>query len=436
LLESARRETIVSESAEAPRGRRSAPERALLVGLARGREGQARLGSSLEELGLLARSAGAQVVGALEQARERPDPATLIGRGKVDEAARLAEAAGVDVVLFDDDLTPAQQRNLEAALGRKTVDRTQLILDIFAERARTREGRLQVELAQLEYVLPRLAGQGVLLSRLGGGIGTRGPGETKLETDRRRIRQRIQSVRREIEHVRRHRATRRKARRRSEWPLVSLVGYTNAGKSTLFSALTAAAAPASDRVFLTLDPLVRRLRLCPGGDVLLTDTVGFIRKLPHRLVAAFRATLEEVAGADLLLHVVDATASDRTLREAAVLSVLEEIGAASCPRLAVLNKVDRLPAGAAAHLAAEHGEAVPVSALSGEGLDALRGRMADRLRLQPRRVVLRFGRSEDARIAAVYAAGRVLTHETHPDHVRLVAELPERCLDRYRQHIA
>ena len=226
------------------------------------------------------------------------------------------------MVLFDEELSPAQQRNLEKAIERKTLDRTQLILDIFARRARTREGRLQVELAQLDYLLPRLAGRGVLLSRLGGGIGTRGPGETKLETDRRRIRQRIQSVRREIEHVRRERLTRREARARREAPVVALVGYTNAGKSTLFNALTRGGAAVSDQLFMTLDPLVRKVRLGPGRELMLVDTVGFVRKLPHSLVAAFRATLEEVVEADLLLHVVDAARTGIEEREAAVDAVL------------------------------------------------------------------------------------------------------------------
>ncbi|HWW92084.1 MAG TPA: GTPase HflX, partial [Vicinamibacteria bacterium] len=275
----------------------AAAERALLVGISAGGGTRVRTESSVEELGLLARSAGARVVGSLIQERKRHDPATLIGRGKVQDVVRLSEERDANLLLFNDELTPAQQRNLEQAVGRKTLDRTQLILDIFARRARTREGRLQVELAQLDYLLPRLTGRGVLLSRLGGGIGTRGPGETKLETDRRRIRQRIQAVRREIEKVGRERHTRREARQRGAVPVVALVGYTNAGKSTLFNALTRARAAVSDQLFLTLDPLVRRVRLGGGRGVLLVDTVGFIQKLPHSLVPAFRATLEEVVAA-------------------------------------------------------------------------------------------------------------------------------------------
>ncbi len=347
-------------------------ERAILVGVDwSGREG-APVEATLEELGLLATSAGATVVQTVCQTRERPDAATFVGRGKLDEIKALAAEHDVDLVLFDDELAPAQQRNVERALERKTLDRTQLILDIFARRARTREGRLQVELAQLDYMLPRLAGQGVLLSRLGGGIGTRGPGETKLETDKRRIRQRIQALKREIEHVRRTRGTRREGRHRAGAPVVALVGYTNAGKSTLFNALTHAGAAAADRLFMTLDPLVRRARLGPGRDVLLVDTVGFIQKLPHQLVAAFRATLEEVVEADLLLHVADAAAEDRDARAQAVHAVLSEIGAQERETLVVLNKADKLTPERAAALRGQFPEAVLVSAARGEGLDALR----------------------------------------------------------------
>ncbi|HEY7924621.1 MAG TPA: GTPase HflX, partial [Vicinamibacteria bacterium] len=328
-------------SAIASRTKGRPGERALLVGLAQGSRDRARSEASLDELAQLAASAGARVVGQELQERSRRDPATLIGRGKVGEVKARCALEKVELVLFDEELSPAQQRNLEKEIERKTLDRTQLILDIFARRARTREGRLQVELAQLDYLLPRLAGRGVLLSRLGGGIGTRGPGETKLETDRRRIRQRIQSVRREIEHVRRERLTRREARARREAPVVALVGYTNAGKSTLFNALTRGGAAVSDQLFMTLDPLVRKVRLGPGRELMLVDTVGFVRKLPHSLVAAFRATLEEVVEADLLLHVVDASSDGVEEREAAVNGVLEEIGAGERPSLLVLNKADR-----------------------------------------------------------------------------------------------
>jgi GTP-binding protein HflX len=328
-----------------------------------------------------------------------------------------------------------QQRNLEEATDRKVLDRTQLILDIFARRARTREGRLQVELAQLDYMLPRLAGKGIMLSRLGGGIGTRGPGETKLETDKRRIRQRMQAIKRDIERVKRTRETRQSARIRAEAPVVALVGYTNAGKSTLFSAMTLAATAASDQLFLTLDPLVRRARLGPGQDVLVVDTVGFIQKLPHQLVAAFRATLEEVIEADLLMHVMDASAEDMAEREAAVNEVLKEIGAAARPRIEVLNKVDQLGPERRSALQAARPEAVLLSARSGEGLDGLKEALSRRLDLTPRTVQLRFGASEARAIAGLYTVGRVLTHEVEGEDVRIEAEIPVRLVERYKERM-
>jgi GTP-binding protein HflX len=410
-------------------------ERALLVGLAVGGN-RPHTEATVAELGLLAESAGATVVGSVIQERQRRDPATLLGRGKVEAVAQLSHRSGADLVVFDDDLSPAQQRNVEKAVGAKTVDRTQLILDIFARRARTREGRLQVELAQLDYLLPRLTGAGVMLSRLGGGIGTRGPGETKLETDRRRIRQRIQAVRREIEHVRRERRTRREGRRQADAPVASLVGYTNAGKSTLFNSLTEASAAVSEQLFMTLDPLVRRARLGSGRDLLLVDTVGFIQKLPHQLVAAFRATLEEVVEADLLVHVADASAEDLAEREASVGRVLDEIGAAAKPTLHVLNKIDAVGEARRASLRAARPEAVLVSARTGEGLEGLRHALTARLGLQPRRVRLRFARAASRRIASAYAAGRVLEHEVVGEEVRLLVEMPSRAVDRFRNDLA
>jgi len=394
-----------------------------------------RVEAAVEELALLADSAGALVVGTVLQERKRRDPATLIGRGKVLEVAAMVVAKEADVVIFDDELSPAQQRNLEEELGVKTLDRTQLILDIFAKRARTREGRMQVELAQLDYMLPRLTGKGVMLSRLGGGIGTRGPGETKLETDRRRIRQRMQAIKREIEGVRRNRTTRRDARQRASAPIVALVGYTNAGKSTLFRALTGADTAVSSQLFMTLDPLIRKMRAGSGQDVLLVDTVGFIQKLPHALVAAFRATLEEVVEADLLLHVMDASADDVEQREEAVEAVLKEIGAAERPRIPVLNKADRIAPTRARALQEGRPESVVVSAQTGAGLDVLRDAVATRLELQPRAVRLRFKAADRRGIAGVYTAGRVVSHEVEDGHVTLDAELPERMVERYREHI-
>src|SRR5947207_4769029 len=286
-------------------------ERAALVGLIAGRARRLEAERSLEELASLAEAAGAEVVLRVMQERPKPDPSTFLGAGKIAALAASAAETNVDLVMFDNELTPAQLRQIEAAVGRKIVDRTQLILDIFARRARTREGKLQVELAQLKYLLPRLVGAGAALSRLGGGIGTRGPGETKLETDRRRIRTRIHSLNENIEQVRRRRSQLRERRHKASVPTVALVGYTNAGKTTLFNALTRAQAQASDALFVTLDPLVRQVQLPDSRELLVSDTVGFIDRLPHALVAAFRATLEEVANADLILHVIDAGAADR-----------------------------------------------------------------------------------------------------------------------------
>jgi GTP-binding protein HflX len=413
----------------------AASERVVVVGLAWGSRSRADAESSLAELAFLVESAGGVIVARILQERRRPDAATLIGEGKVEEVSGEAEAHAADLVVLDEDLTPAQQRNLERTLSRRVIDRTQLILDIFARRARTREGRLQVELAQLEYLLPRLAGHGIELSRLGGGIGTRGPGETQLETDRRRIRQRIQSMRREIEGVRRHRRMHREGRQRRAVPVVALVGYTSAGKSTLFNALTAARSAVAPQLFVTLDPLLRRCDLGVGCTTLLADTVGFIRKLPHSLVAAFRATLEEVAEADLLLHVSDASASDASRREAAVHAVLEEIGALHQPEILALNQIDKLSADRRAALATAHPSAVLVSARTGEGLDALRARLVERLDLGPRRVRLRFGRGDERGVARVYRHGRVVTHEIGEQVVEVVADVPGRLVSRFKENL-
>jgi GTPase len=329
---------------------------------------------SLAELAELARSAGAEVAGSLLQRSPRPDPATLIGAGKLEEARALVKGSGADCAIFDNDLHPTQLRNLEAALDLKVLDRTQLILDIFAKRAHTREGQLQVELAQLSYLLPRLGGKGTLLSRLGGGIGTRGPGEQKLEFDRRRIRARIRKLSEAIGHVRNARALHRERRKERRWQTAALVGYTNAGKSTLFNALTRAGVEASPRLFATLDPTVRALRLGAGRQVLLSDTVGFIRRLPPHLVASFRATLEELQDAALVVHVTDASHPERDEQDAAVASQLESIGVEAAPRLRVWNKIDLLSEGERGRLP-KGATGVSVSARTGEGLDELKGRL-------------------------------------------------------------
>src|SRR5438128_5270941 len=295
---------------------------------------------ALDELRELATSAGARIIDEVVQRRDRPDPATFIGKGKVEELREQVVVEGADLVIFDDELSPSQAKNLEEILDAKVVDRTGLILDIFARRARTKEGKLQVELAQLTYRLSRLAGYSAHLSRLGGGIGTRGPGETKLEMDRRQIRHRIATLKRDIEQIRKHRQLHRERRRRDRLPLVSLVGYTNAGKSTLFGARSKENTLVSSRLFSTLDTLIRRIQLGQNFPVLVSDTVGFIRKLPHQLVSAFRATLEEVVEADLILRVIDASDHDREEKEQVVLNVLQKIGAGNHPMLTVFNKMD------------------------------------------------------------------------------------------------
>src|SRR5436189_1346513 len=310
-------------------------ERAALVGLFNDSPRHLDPEHAPDELAGLASAAGADAVLRVQQERAKPDPATFLGKGKVTMLAAASSEARVDTVIFDNELSPAQLRNLEGALDRKVVDRTQLILDIFARRARTREGKLQVELAQLKYLMPRLVGSSDALSRQGGGIGTLGPGETKLETDRRRIRHRISILSKEIDTVRRRRSQLRERRHKSAVPTVALVGYTNAGKTTLFNRLTKSDAEASNALFVTLDPLVRRVDLPDRRELLLSDTVGFIDRLPHTLVAAFRATLEEVASADLLVHVIDASSPDRDRHIAAVQTVLAEVGADRVPSIEI-----------------------------------------------------------------------------------------------------
>ena len=345
-------------------------EVAVLVGLRTGRVPRWAAEDSLEELARLAESAGASPRHTILQERPAPDPRTLIGAGKVEELRALCRE-GVDLVIVDEDLSGTQQRNLERQVGCKVVDRAGLILDIFAQRAMTREGKLQVELAQLQYLLPRLTRQWTHLERLGGGIGTRGPGETQLESDRRRLRVRMARIRRDLRKVRCHRAVLRRPRQKVPIATVALVGYTNAGKSSLLNALTHARAHVADALFATLDPTVRKIQLPSGRQALLSDTVGFIRKLPPQLVQAFKATLEEVQEADALVHVIDAGHPQAGEQRAVVERVLEELGVAGKPVLAVHNKIDRLLPAAVAALAREEG-AVAASALTGQGLPLLR----------------------------------------------------------------
>jgi len=413
----------------------SAPrrERAALVGLVTASGRRIDADRSLDELAGLADAASADVVLRMLQERPKPDPATFIGGGKVTALAAACAEANVDAVIFDNELSPAQLRQLEEKLERKVVDRTQLILDIFARRARTREGKWQVELAQLKYMLPRLVGAGAALSRLGGGIGTRGPGETKLETDRRRIRVRIQTIQREIDQVRQRRSQLRERRQKQSVPTVALVGYTNAGKTTLFNRLTNERAVASDALFVTLDPLLRQVRLPDRRELLLSDTVGFIDRLPHALIAAFRATLEEVAEADLVLHVIDAASPEQERHVAAVRRVLEEVGAADVPILDVYNKADALTADERRRIGDRDPGAAVISARSGEGVDELVQMVASRVALDTRRITITFdsGTEFDRRqIARLYRVARVISHVATNGRVVIEADVPRRYIER------
>jgi len=360
-------------------------EKALLVGVGvKGARNTWSLDDSLAELAQLARTAGAEVVGTLTQRLDRPTAAYLLGKGKLEELTSLKRELGYDLVIFDEELSPAQQRNIEQALQVKVIDRTALILDIFANRARTHEGRLQVELAQHEYLLPRLAGRWPHLERLGGGIGTRGPGETQLESDRRIIEQRIQRLKKDIEEVRKQRAMYRRRRSRLGMPVVALVGYTNAGKSTLLNTLSNAEVFVEDKLFSTLDPVTRRLSLPNNQEVLLTDTVGFIQKLPPTLVAAFRATLEELNEADLLLHVVDITQKNAAEQSQTVDDLLDDLNLGAKPRIIAINKIDLLTEDSEVidRYSEQFGgdnEMVLISAIKGWGLDRMLQLIADSL---------------------------------------------------------
>ena len=388
--------------------------------------------ASLAELEELASSAGARVVGNVFQMRDAIDSATVIGRGKMEEVKIEAHLHKAPLVIFDRNLSPSQQRNLERGTDCRVIDRTQLILDIFSRHARSREGQLQVELAQLNYLLPRLAGSGKELSRLGGGIGTRGPGEQKLETDRRRIRDRVRKITNAIEAVRKQRSLRRETRQAVPLGAVALVGYTNAGKSTLFNALSKAGVLVSSKMFATLDPTVRAIRLPSNRRVLLSDTVGFIRDLPPGLIAAFRATLEEAQEAALILHVTDVSNPHHAEQDCEVEKILNELGLAQRPRVRVLNKIDRLIPEEISSLNGNH-DAVRVSGLTGAGLEEMLGRIDASMPVDPvLRVRFSLPLTDGRSIALVHALGRVIHSEVQASTMAIEAELPASVARRFK----
>jgi len=415
-------------------------ERVFLVGVelkSRNANGNGH-GDSLEELSELATSAGGEVVGDGVQKLAAPCASTFIGKGKADEFAEHCRRADVDTVIFDDELSPAQSRNLEKVFNCKILDRTSLILDIFAQRARTREGKLQIELAQLQHLLPRLTRFWGHLSRQKGGIGMRGgEGETQLETDRRRVQDRIARIIRELDVVRRQRSTQRQARQRNHWALASIVGYTNAGKSTLLNALTGANVLAEDKLFATLDPTTRRLRLPTNQNVLLTDTVGFIRKLPHGLVEAFKATLEEVAQADLLLHVVDVSHPEADEQIKAVDGVLTEIGAEGKPTLMVFNKVDKLNGNkdALPRLMERHPNAVAISASDGQGLPVLMAELGSQLRPIREFIELSIPHERPDLIARLHDVAQVVERRYTGKTAKLKARIPPHLHEEFAPYI-
>ena len=398
-------------------------ERAILAALRRPAQRRADVEESLEELAGLTTAAGATVGQRVIQERQAATPSLYFGSGKVEEMAEAVRESGANLFISDDPLSPIQERNLSEALGIKVIDRTALILDIFAQRARSAEGKLQVELAQLTYLLPRLVGQWTHLERLGGGIGTRGPGETQLESDRRVIRQRVQKLKRELEGVQAHRRLQRAGRRRSGVPVVALVGYTNAGKTTLLNRLTGSHLIAADQLFVTLDPAARLVERPARRPFVLTDTVGFIRKLPHELVAAFRATLEELTEADVLVHVVDASHPSHEEHMGAVDALLRELEVADRPTVLALNKIDRLDEAHAGAALAGHRAAVALSAATGAGVEALLDAIEKALPVSGA-VTLRIPHGDGAALALCYERGRVLSRADAAGHVTLEVELP------------
>lgn len=412
-------------------------ERAILIGMEWGRNDSLwTVDDSLEELKQLADTAGATVIKKFIQKRPKPDPAFFIGRGKVQELALYAQQENIDLCIFDDELSPAQQRNIESVMGIRILDRTALILDIFAQRARTNEGKLQVELAQLQYTLPRIMGKGLMLSRLGGGIGTRGPGETKLEVDRRRIRDRIAFIKDQIEKVKAVRSLHRSKRKKNNVFEVSLVGYTNAGKSTLLNTLTNSDIYAKDQLFATLDPTTRQLTLPNKQEIIITDTVGFIQRLPHQLIAAFRSTLEVVTEADLLVHVIDVSHELYKEQAAAVHEVLKEIGAETKPVITVYNKIDKLPPDSklADRLALEE-DTVCISAAKKLNLETLQQMIETHLKSKAVEVTLCIPYAETAKAAQLHETANVLEQEYTENGTVMKVILPVEDLEAYNEYI-
>lgn len=412
-----------------------ARERAFLVAVEHGRGALLSAGESLDELARLSETAGAAVVGRAVQAARRLSPGTLIGSGKIAEVAQRVQDEAATVVIFDEELSPAQQRNLEKAIGARVIDRTQLILDIFAQRATSQAGKLQVELAQLEYLLPRLTRQWSHLSRQAGGmVGTRGPGETQLEVDRRRVRERIARLKKRLAEVSRTRGLHRAGRHAVPYPIAALVGYTNCGKSTLMNALTDAGALVADQLFATLDPTVRVLRLPEGGEALLVDTVGFIHKLPHGFVDAFKSTLEEVRNADLLLHVIDGGDAHAAEQVTVVEQVLDELGAGALPRLTVFNKAD-LPPPPGGRVAVR-GPTCAVSARTGAGLPQLLRQVGTLLAAQQERLQVAIPVGRGDLLAQIRQAGRVAEQRLHDGAFRVTAYVPPKVAGRIRKALA
>lgn len=412
-------------------------ERAILIGMEWGRNDSLwTVDDSLEELKQLADTAGATVIKKFIQKRPKPDPAFFIGRGKVQELALYAQQENIDLCIFDDELSPAQQRNIESVMGIRILDRTALILDIFAQRARTNEGKLQVELAQLQYTLPRIMGKGLMLSRLGGGIGTRGPGETKLEVDRRRIRDRIAFIKDQIEKIKAVRSLHRSKRKKNNVFEVSLVGYTNAGKSTLLNTLTNSDIYAKDQLFATLDPTTRQLTLPNKQEIIITDTVGFIQRLPHQLIAAFRSTLEVVTEADLLVHVIDVSHELYKEQAAAVHEVLKEIGAETKPVITVYNKIDKLPPDSklADRLALEE-DTVCISAAKKLNLETLQQMIESHLKSKAVEVTLCIPYAETAKAAQLHETANVLEQEYTENGAVMKVILPVEDLEAYNEYI-